>query len=152
FDIQKKTTGVPGTDDDDELVELAGDMEYEDRVTRERLLEEVDDGNAVPDDDVDGWVDERAALSQAERDVLDKSTHPVKMVLVKIRKLAFKVINLTTLLLPAWKECVHGQNLSEQLIPRDVTTRWNSTYDMLTFVLEYRPVVEKFTAERKNEL
>jgi hypothetical protein len=56
------------------------------------------------------------------------------------------------LLLPAWKEAVENQDLEERLIPRDVTTRWNSTYDMLTFVLEYRPVVEKFTADRKNEL
>ena len=44
------------------------------------------------------------------------------------------------------------ENPSNRIIPRDVTTRWNSTYDMLTFVLEYRTVVEKFTADRKNEI
>lgn len=38
------------------------------------------------------------------------------------------------------------------MIPRDVTTRWNSTYDMLAFTLEYRHVVEKFVADRKNNL
>ena len=44
------------------------------------------------------------------------------------------------------------ENLSDHIILRDITMRWNSTYDMLTFVLEYRPVVEKFTADRKNEI
>ncbi|KAF9537059.1 hypothetical protein CPC08DRAFT_612058, partial [Agrocybe pediades] len=103
------------------------------------------------DDDVEGWIDEMAALSVAEREVLAKSIRPVRKVLVKIRKLAFKVINSTTLLLPAWKEAVaDDDDLEDRLIPRDVTTRWNSTYDMLAFVLEYRGVVEKFTADRKN--
>jgi hypothetical protein len=35
---------------------------------------------------------------------------------------------------------------------RDVTTRWNSTYDMLSFVVTYRKAIEYITSERKNEL
>lgn len=35
---------------------------------------------------------------------------------------------------------------------RDVTTRWNSTYDMLSFVVTYRNAIEHITSERKNEL
>lgn len=73
--------------DNEELVGLAGDMEYKDRVTRERLLEEVGDEDAVPDDDVDGWINEHAALLQAECNVLDKATWPVKMVLIKVSSL-----------------------------------------------------------------
>ena len=42
-------------------------------------------------------------------------------------------------------------DLPERLIPRDVTTRWNSTYDMLAFVLEYCVAVDSFTAKRKND-
>ncbi|KAF9554477.1 hypothetical protein CPC08DRAFT_616191, partial [Agrocybe pediades] len=98
------------------------------------------------EDDVDGWIDEMAALSQAERNVLQESTHPVKLVLVKVRKLAFKVINLTMLLLPAWEEVIAQEKLKNKIIPRDVTKRWNSTYDMLCFILEYRSSIEKFTA------
>jgi hypothetical protein len=45
-----------------------------------------------------------------------------------------------------------GLGLKEHIIPRDVTTRWNSTYDMLTFTLEYRHVVERFVADQKNNL
>ena len=44
------------------------------------------------------------------------------------------------------------ENLSNHNIPRDITTRWNSTYNMLTFILEYCPLVEKFTVDRKNEI
>ena len=66
--------------------------------------------------------------------------------------MAFKVVNSTTLLLPSWKDYVAKEGLRERLIPRDVTTRWNSTYDMLTFTLEYCHVVEKFVADRKNNL
>jgi hypothetical protein len=66
--------------------------------------------------------------------------------------LAFKIVNSTTLLLPAWKDYVAKEGLTERIIPRDVSTRWNSTFDMLTFTLEYRRVVEKFVADRKNNL
>lgn len=37
-------------------------------------------------------------------------------------------------------------------MPRDVATRWNSTFDMLQFSLKYRKAIEKLTSERKNEL
>ena len=37
-------------------------------------------------------------------------------------------------------------------MPRDVTTRWNSTYDMLSFALEYREAIDTLTADRRHEL
>lgn len=37
-------------------------------------------------------------------------------------------------------------------MPRDVRTRWNSTYTMLSFALEYRTAVEHLTSDRKNDL
>lgn len=42
--------------------------------------------------------------------------------------------------------------MKDRIIPRDVTTRWNSTYDMLDFALEYRKAVDILTADRQNEL
>ena len=59
-------------------------MEFEEHITKERLLEETNDNLGGKDDDVDGWIDEMAALSQAERDVLKNATRPVKIVLVKV--------------------------------------------------------------------
>ena len=39
-----------------------------------------------------------------------------------------------------------------RLLPRDVKTRWNSTYDMLETALKYRKVVDAMCADKKNNL
>lgn len=43
-------------------------------------------------------------------------------------------------------------NKSVRLIPRDVKTRWNSTYDMLIVAKEYSAVIDKVTAQRDLKL
>jgi hypothetical protein len=86
FDIPRAKPGI-ATDDDDpdrELRELAGDIDLEERQTREALLEESADGELDPDDDNEGWAGEMAALSQAEREGLQDSLRPVQMILVKV--------------------------------------------------------------------
>ena len=65
-------------------------MEFEDHITQERLLEESRDASVEQDDDVNSWIDEVAALSQAEHEVLEKATRPVKVVLVKVSMQSFK--------------------------------------------------------------
>jgi len=42
--------------------------------------------------------------------------------------------------------------MEDRIMPRDVATRWNSTFDMLEFALKYRKVIDKVTADRKNDL
>jgi len=71
--------------------------------------------------------------------------------LVKLRKLAFKIDN-STILLPAWKTCLERLKLTLKIIPRDVSTRWSSTYNMLDFAMEYRKALESMTSDRKNDL
>jgi hypothetical protein len=44
----------------------------------------------------------------------------------------------------------HG--LKRRLIPRDVITRWNSTFDMLQFALKYHKALDAITAERTLKL
>lgn len=34
------------------------------------------------------------------------------------------------------------------MMPRDVSTRWNSTYDMLVFALEYRSAIESICGDK----
>jgi len=34
-------------------------------------------------------------------------------------------------------------------MPRDVITRWNSTYDMLVFALEYRQAIDDISGDRE---
>ena len=91
FDVPKKDTGH-NNEDDAALMDLAGDMDFEDKTTGDRLLEEVGEDELSLDDDVREWIDERAALSQAERDMLDKATRPVKMVLVKVHTLCYLIL------------------------------------------------------------
>ena len=38
------------------------------------------------------------------------------------------------------------------MIPRPVDTRWNSTYDMLEFALEYRRAIDIITGDRTLKL
>ncbi|KAJ3968254.1 hypothetical protein EV361DRAFT_805918, partial [Lentinula raphanica] len=54
------------------------------------------------------------------------------------RKISFKIIHSTTQLLPRWREQVKDTEFEGRIIPRDVATRWNSTFDMLDAFLQMR--------------
>ncbi|KAF8226257.1 hypothetical protein L208DRAFT_1014983, partial [Tricholoma matsutake] len=60
-------------------------------------------------------------------------------------KLSFKVINSSTIILPSWQRLLDELTMKKQIIPRDVTTHWNSTYDMLNFALEYQKAIDILT-------
>jgi len=38
------------------------------------------------------------------------------------------------------------------MMPRDVRTRWNSTYDMLVFAVEYRDALDSITGNQRMKL
>ena len=42
--------------------------------------------------------------------------------------------------------------IDEKLIPRDVRTRWNSTYDALSEAVKYKAALKKLCAEEENGL
>ena len=56
------------------------------------------------------------------------------------------------ILLPAWYERLEEFNLSKRLMPRDVSTRWNSTFDMLEFALNNQKALNTITGDRRMEL
>jgi hypothetical protein len=97
FDVAKGKAGEALDEAEEELHALAEGIDLKDLETqRER----------EDDDDVDGWVDERNALSVADRDALDASVHPVKLVLVKVNS-RVNVMNVLTHLIPtATQNCV----------------------------------------------
>jgi hypothetical protein len=71
------------------------------------------------------------------------------------RRIAFKVINSPTLLLPQWYALLESDAPSQfhgRSLPRDVSTRWNSTFDHLAAFLEMQDYVDKFTGVREHGL
>ncbi|KAG0703262.1 hypothetical protein DFH29DRAFT_786338, partial [Suillus ampliporus] len=130
-------------DDDSVQVELDELSEEVDREDAEMIAE--DDG--LNDND-DGWVNEMDELADNERSMLEASILPVKLALVKVRKLAYKIIHSTTVILPAWRKILKDLKFTVMLMPRDVSTHWNSTLDMLEYALKHRIAVNMVTQRR----
>ncbi|KAF8871806.1 hypothetical protein CPB85DRAFT_1238323, partial [Mucidula mucida] len=59
----------------------------------------------------------------------------------QVRTISFKIINSSTILLPRWKAIVAELQLDAKILPRDVSTRWNSTYDMLMIARKYKKAI-----------
>ncbi|KAF8870860.1 hypothetical protein BD779DRAFT_1403162, partial [Infundibulicybe gibba] len=131
FDVPKLQANEVLLEAERELRLLADGLDIEEPVMMVDI--EGDD-----DDDVDGLVDEREERTVADQIALDASIRPVKLVLVKLRKLAYAIKNSSTIVLPAWRATLKSLGLSDRMMPRDVSTRWNSTFDMLMFALNYK--------------
>nr|GAT44897.1 predicted protein [Mycena chlorophos] len=148
FDPKAQIGDAPPADADSQAYQdLMGEVARE----LERYEEQVGPDDELDDHD-EGWVDELGAMGANERGEINEKLKDARWALGKIRQLAFKVINSSTRLLPAWKQKLRELKLVVKLIPRDVRTRWNSTYDLLRFALKYRTAITKFTAERENGL
>ena len=115
-----------------------------------------DEGEDVPsseeEDDVDDGIDEMEQLTDKEKQTLIEDTKEVRGTVSKLRNLAFAIIHSSTLSLPAWKRCCKRLKIQARLIPRDVITRWNSTYDMLVFCLKYKEPIDAITADKVVKL
>jgi hypothetical protein len=77
---------------------------------------------------------------------------PICLLLLKLRKLMYKIIHSTTIILPVWRQVLRQLNLDERIMPCDVTTQWNSTFDMLDFAIVYRATIDKLTGDWSMEL
>ncbi|KAF8236979.1 hypothetical protein L208DRAFT_1249914, partial [Tricholoma matsutake] len=69
-----------------------------------------------------------------------------------IQKLLFAIIHSTTIALPAWHTTCTAHKLPICLIPCDVKTHWNSTYDMAKAALKYRSAIDDITANKSLKL
>ncbi|THH16129.1 hypothetical protein EW146_g4452 [Bondarzewia mesenterica] len=108
-------------------IELATELELEEVVTEAKL-------GALPgnedNDDIEGLVDEMQLLSQQEHEI----------------------IHSTTKLLPSWYDHLNKLRLKQRLMPRDIATCWNSTFDMLQFALEYRKALDAIAGDQEMDL
>ena len=65
--------------------------------------------------------------------------------------------NSSTIILPQWLAKLKDLGLKVHMMPCDVSTCWNSTFNMLNFTLDYRVPIDEFTSNcdlnlRKYEL
>src|SRR5882762_10862482 len=51
-----------------------------------------------------------------------------------------------------WFRILNALDLDERKMPRDVATRWNSTYDMLEFTVKYRSAIDDITGDKSTNL
>ena len=56
--------------------------------------------------------------------------------------------NSSTIVLPEWNLKLKELELDIRMMPHDVSTRWNSTYDMLDFAISYCSAIDTMTANR----
>ncbi|KAG1889610.1 uncharacterized protein F5891DRAFT_965438 [Suillus fuscotomentosus] len=147
FDVPKnEALAFVGTAEE-ELREIAQGLEAEDADT---VAENgASDPNADDTDNLDGWVDEVGELSDEEHNMLQDDIRPIKFVLVKLCKLSYKIVHSLTLLLPEWKSILPELKLTVRIMPHDISTRWNSMFDMLEFALQYRKAIDTMTDKRR---
>ncbi|KAF5356677.1 hypothetical protein D9758_013731 [Tetrapyrgos nigripes] len=63
------------------------------------------------------------------------------------QKTSYKIINSPTGLLPEWRHILHEEKQLQTVIPRDVTTRWNSSCDMIEYCIEKKKYYRAITSE-----
>ncbi|KIK99617.1 hypothetical protein PAXRUDRAFT_90169, partial [Paxillus rubicundulus Ve08.2h10] len=119
---------------------LAENVDPEDLQMRAKNGEGQDD-----QDNVEGWVNEMELLTDKERASLEGHLRPLHLILAKICKLSYKIINSTTILLPAWTSMLDELYLMLKNSSCDVLTYWNSTFDMLECALKYQAGIDVIT-------
>jgi hypothetical protein len=172
FDLPKSEATVALDKAAKELAKLAAELEHEELMSSGSPGENEED-----EDDSDGWVDEKALLSDEEWERLNKSVKPVRLMLVKVslptsflgglvnhkwqpeplpryqlRKLAYALKNSTTILLPKWFSVLEDLKLAKRMMLRDVSTHWNSTFDMLDFALQYQTALQAISGNLDLDL
>jgi len=66
--------------------------------------------------------------------------------------LAFSIVRSTTIALPAWRRYCKQLKLKSHILPRDVVTRWNSTYYMLSFAIRYCAAINVMMVDKSLKL
>src|SRR6266567_1425672 len=81
FDLPKSKDDGTSDEATEELLTLAGNIEFEEEELARRDGEE---GAGGEDDSVEGWVDERTSMTEEELNELDESVEPVRILLTKV--------------------------------------------------------------------
>jgi hypothetical protein len=134
---------APDIDSDDDLGVEDQDSDGEEDSQPDVLeIYDVDDDN----------IDEIDNLDADIRKTLTEKAGVVRTTISKLRQLSFSIIRSTTIALPAWRRHCKELHLKSRIFPRDVVTRWNSTFDMLSFALDYRAAIDAMTSDKTVKL
>ncbi|KAF8234287.1 hypothetical protein L208DRAFT_1157369, partial [Tricholoma matsutake] len=66
--------------------------------------------------------------------------------------LAFTIVWLTTITLPAWHCYCKELKLKSCILPHNIVTHWNATYYMLHFAVKYCTIIDAMTADKSLKL
>ncbi|KAJ3487515.1 hypothetical protein NLJ89_g11705 [Agrocybe chaxingu] len=98
FDVTKKAADAEIDAAEQELLDMAEGLDLEAALIAAERAGNADDGTEEEEvDDVDGWVDGDIHLTDDERARLEEDSRPVKLVIAKLRKIAFKIVHWSTL-------------------------------------------------------
>jgi hypothetical protein len=146
------------------LTDLAQELELE-----PVELDDDESGDEIGHGNDKGMGDDRDGLSDEEVAELETTLVPIRLMLAKVkpfqtqlyyliliflqlRTLANAIKNSSTILLPQWNAKLEELGLNVRIMPRDVSTRWNSTFDMLNFAIDYRTALDAMTSNRDLNL
>ena len=134
-------------------------------------VDNMDEAIKSDDQNNEGCVDEMEELTQAQQDNIVEGIQPIHLILMKasvylwwageaviymmkqqLQKFVFKIINSTTKSLLLWNTLLPWFKLPTCLMPWDVSTRWNSTFDLLVCAHKYQSTIDAITGDRKAEL
>jgi hypothetical protein len=164
FDGPKKA--VEGNSQGDDAKEMLAALAWE---LEEVTVVEADDGAADDDneDDVLDYEDDGEdgdgcdGMSEEEVADLDESLVLVQLMLTKVSEFKLSLFlsnpnqlqahantikNSSMIILPKWLEKLEELDLNVRMMPRDVSTCWNSTFDMLKFALDYRITIDSISS------
>lgn len=164
FDIPMPKNGIAMDDAAQALASLAENLDAEEQEAYDAQDLRDDEAEDPP---LDRWTNYQEGLTDEEKKKIDLSIWPVWSMLTKVRvtlpgylpakvwlwlfgmklhKFTYAVKKSTTILLPHWFNVLASCGLPHHMMPCDVSTHWNSNYDMLHFALKFRPAIDRMTA------
>jgi hypothetical protein len=87
FDVPKKRWDAKTDERTDELLDLAGDIEAEELETQREQEDSQEGPEEGPSHDNDeGWVNEREDMTEEDKEELEDSVWPIRVLLTKVSK------------------------------------------------------------------
>ena len=162
FDAPKKDSRT-SKDDENLLTGLAQELDNETDNEDEEDLTDYNDDDWGNEDDHEGMSREQvvkleeslvpvrlmlAKVPQFQNQSLSiiNSYYIVQYIYIQLRALANTIKNSSTILLPQWNTKLEELGLSIRMMPHDVSTQWNSTFNMLNFAIDYCMAIDSMTS------